>query len=90
MQLLPLEHDVGDDGKDEERDTLLHHFQLNQREGAAIAYEAHAVGRHLTAVLEEGNAPRENDDAYEWPRLADACLAEFQMPIPSKRHEDVA
>ena len=67
VEILMLEHDVGDDGKDSQRDTLLHDLQLYQREGTAVADEAHAVGWHLTAVFKEGDAPREGNDAEQGP-----------------------
>ena len=74
MQMVALKHDVGDDGKYGQRDTLLHDLQLNQREGTAVADEAKPVGRHLTTILEEGNAPREHDDSEQGPVVADARL----------------
>ena len=40
VQALPLKHDVGNDGKDGQRDALLNHFQLYQRKRTAIADEA--------------------------------------------------
>ena len=89
MQVLALEHDVGNDRKDGQRNALLHHLQLYQREGAAVAYEAQPVGGHLAAVLEEGNAPGEDDDAKQGPVVADARLRQFKMPIPRKRHEHI-
>ena len=59
VQVGALEHDVGNDAEDGQRDALLNDLQLNEVEGTAILYEANAVGRHLTAVLKEGDAPRE-------------------------------
>ena len=75
VQVGALEHDVGND---------------TELERSAILDKAQAVGWYLTTVFEEGNHPRKGDDAYEWPVVADTVLLEFQMPIPSERHEDVA
>ncbi len=72
VQVSALEHDVGNDGKDSQRDTLLDDFQLYEVEGTAIVDKAQSVGWHLTAVLEEGNYPREGNDADEGPVAANA------------------
>ena len=57
-----LERHIGNDGKHNEGDILLDDFQLNEREGPAIALKADSVGRHLTAVLKECYSPRECDN----------------------------
>ena len=44
---------------------------------------ADAVGRHLEAILEEGDAPT---DHYDFPQ-GDAAI--FQMAVPGEGHEDV-
>lgn len=49
MQMLALEKQVGDDGKDHQRYHLLDHFELDERERASCALEADAVGGHLAA-----------------------------------------
>ena len=90
VQVCALKHDVGNDAEDGQRDTLLYNLQLDEVEGAAVLDKAQTVGWHLTAVLEEGNAPREDDDAEQRPVRTDTRLRQFKMPIPSKRHEDVA
>ena len=72
VQVSALEHDVGNDGKDGQRDALLNDLQLYEVEGTAIVDKAQPVGWHLTAVLEEGNHPREGNDADEGPVAADA------------------
>ena len=90
MQMGALEHDVGNDTEHGQRDALLNDLQLDEVERSAILDKAQAVGWYLTTVFEESNHPRKGDDAYEWPVVADTVLLEFQMPIPSKRHEDVA
>ena len=57
VQVGALEHDVGDDAEDGQRDALLDDLQLDEVEGTAVLDKAYAVGRYLTAVLEEGDAP---------------------------------
>jgi len=74
MQVSALEHDVGNDAEYSQRDTLLNDLQLNEVEGTSVFYEAQTIGRHLTAVLKEGDAPREDDDADEGPVAAGAVL----------------
>ena len=74
MQVLTLEHQVGYYHKYYQRDAFLHHLQLYQREGTAVAYESQPVGGYLAAVFKEGDAPGKDDDADERPRLADARL----------------
>ena len=74
MQVGALEHDVGNDAEHGQRDTLLDDLQLNEVEGTAVLDETKTVGRHLTAVFEEGNAPREYYNAEERPVAAGARL----------------
>ena len=74
MQMGALEHDVGNDAEDSQRDALLNDLQLDEVKRTTVLDEAETVGRYLTAVLEEGDAPREDDDANEWPVAAGARL----------------
>lgn len=74
LQMLALEEQVGDDGKDHQRYHLLDHFELDERERASCALEADAVGGHLAAVFKESNTPREGDHAYQGPVLAHPSL----------------
>ena len=90
MEVLVLEHDVGDDGKDGQGDAFLNDFQLNEVERSAVALEAHSVSWNLAAVFKEGDAPREGDDAQQRPMAGNTRLLKTKMPIPSKRHEYVA
>ena len=57
VQVGALEHDVGDDAEDGQRDALLDDLQLDEVEGPSVLDKADAVGGYLTAVLEEGDAP---------------------------------
>ena len=61
MKVVALKQNVGDDGKDGQRDTLLNDLQLDEAEGAAVIDKAQTVGWHLTAILEERNHPRKGD-----------------------------
>ena len=90
MQVCTLEHDVGNNTEYSQRDALLNDLQLDEVKRTTVLDKAKAVGRYLTAVLEEGDAPREGNDTDEGPMVGDTVLLEFQMPIPSQRHEDVA
>lgn len=90
MHALPLEEDTCNDGKDDERHAFLYHLQLHQRERTAVADEAEAVCRHLTAVFEESYRPAEGDDTYQGPVAARARLLQLEMSVPGKGHEDIA
>ena len=74
MQVGALKHDVGDDAEYGQRDALLNDLQLYEVKGSAVFDEAETVGGYLTAVLEEGDAPREHDDTEERPVAASARL----------------
>ena len=74
MQVGALKEDVGNDGKHGQRDALLYYLELNEVERTAVLDEAHAVGGHLAAILEESDAPGENNHADEGPVAADTRL----------------
>ena len=86
---LSLEDEGDDDGEDGQGDDLLDDLELDEVEGTAVLGITYAVGRDREAVLEEGDAPGEQDDQYERPARGDFHFAEFQMPVPGERHEDV-
>ena len=90
VELLVLEDEVGNDGEDHQRDALLNDLKLDEVEGASVVNEADAVGRHLTAVFEEGNHPREGDDQIEGPVGGNARLLEAQMAVPGEGHKHIA
>lgn len=90
VKLLVLEHHVGNGGKDNERDTLLYHLQLNQGKRSSVAHEPQSVGRHLTAILKESDDPREGDNRNEGPIGRDTRLLQLQVTIPCKGHKNVA
>ena len=74
MQVVALKHDVGNNGKDSQRDALLHNLQLYKAERSAVADEPKSVGWHLAAILEERDAPRENNHSEQRPVVTDARL----------------
>ena len=90
LQRLSLEKQMGNDAEDNERYDLLNNLQLHEREEAAIAFETNSIGRHLTAIFEESNGPREGNDANEWPVVANARLLQLKMAVPGKRHKYIA
>ena len=90
MNVLSLKENVGNNSEDTKRDAFLNHLELNEVERSAVPLESHSVSGNLTAILEESYSPRKDDNSYQWPMAADACLLKLEMPIPSKRHEDVA
>ena len=63
--VVPLDVHVKGNHREEDEhhqgDDLLQDLELHQREGTTIALEANAVGRHLQALLEKGNTPRQCD-----------------------------
>lgn len=89
VQRFALEEQGGEDGEDDERHYLLDDFELHQREGAAVAGEADAVGRNLAGILEEGDAPREEDDGKQGPMGGNLHLLQLQVTVPGEGHEDV-
>ena len=69
----------GEDSEDAEGDDFLDDFKLGGREGAGT----NAVGWDLQAVLEEGDAPADEDDFPE------CDLFVLEVSVPGNRHEDV-
>lgn len=88
-ELLALEEDEREDGEDGEGDDLLNHLELDEAEGAVVAYIADAVGGDLAAILEKGNAPANEDDGQEGESTTPLCLRELQVPVPRQGHETV-
>ena len=93
-QMVPAQRFVsedqqGEDREDGQRNHLLDHLQLEEREGASVVDEADAVGRHLAAVFEEGDAPAHQNDNEERQRIAGSHLVEFQVAVPGDGHEGV-
>lgn len=89
MESFALKEQRDDHREHDERNDLLYHFELNERERTAVVLYAETIGRNLTNILKQGDAPREEYDEYQRPMLADAGGLQFQMTIPGKRHKDV-
>lgn len=62
-----LKHNICNNGKHDETNTFLYHFQLNERKRTAVVLKADAIGWHLTTIFKEGYAPRESYNTDEWP-----------------------
>ena len=65
--------------EDRARDDFLNRFEL----GGGEFVRADAIGRHLEAVFEKGDASTGEDN------LPERFAAIFQMAVPCERHEDV-
>ena len=59
LKALALEEYGDYDSEYCKADNFLNHFELHQREGAAVNVRAYAVGRDLEAIFEEGYSPSE-------------------------------
>ena len=90
LQRFAFEEDDGEEGEDDEGYNFLDDFELHQRECAAVAGEAYAVGGYLEAVFGQGYSPRQQDDGIERCVVAnDFELLELEMAIPGESHEYV-
>lgn len=74
MQVCALKHDIGNDAENSQRYAFLNNLQLNEVEWTAILDKADSVGRNLTAILKESNAPREYNDAKKRPVVTDTIF----------------
>ena len=53
---------------------FLNYLELHQGEGTAVSCKTYSVGRHLTAVFEQGYAPGKQNDSNQGPAVADMHL----------------
>ena len=90
MKLLPLEEHVCNNTEYNQRDNFLYDFELHQRERPSIIDKTDTICRHQKAVFYAGNQPREANYGNQGPVRRDAGLIEFQVPVPSKCHKDIA
>ena len=58
-----------DDGEHRQRDGFLYDFQLNEVEWASILHGTDTVGGNHEGILEQGDAPRHQDDKKKRPIL---------------------
>ena len=93
-EMVPTQRHLKGDGrecdKDHEGDHFLDNLQLHQREWSAVPCKTDSVGRHLEAVLEESDAPgQENHKDKRCGIGEETGLLQFQMTVPRERHEDI-
>lgn len=85
-----MESQGAEDHKDHEGDDLLDDLELHQAERTAVTLEPDTVCRHLQAVLEESDPPREQDDKDQWrSRRDETRLLQFQVSVPRECHKDI-
>jgi len=89
VERLALEQDGGEHGKHNQGDDFLYDLELHQREGAAVAYKADAVGRNLAGIFGQRNAPRKEDDAKQGPVVNLVHFLKLEVAVPGKGHENV-
>ena len=89
VQMLPLEQEGDDDGEDRQRDNLLNDFKLNEGKRPSVAGESYAVRRYCKAVFEKCDSPGKQDDEDQGPSRRDLHFLQFEMSVPSERHEHV-
>ena len=80
------EHEYGEDG---ERQELLDDLELPEVEGAAVVDEPDAVGRHHETVLNERDAPAEENHQRQRQLAEPGRALQLQMTVPRERHEHV-
>ena len=89
-ECLGLEHCNNDDGEHDERNGLLDDFQLDEVEGSAIYDRADAVGGDHEEILDQGDAPRQQDNEDERPVFGRwDNFRQFELAVPSEGHENV-
>lgn len=86
---LAFENEGDDEGEDDEGDAFLDDLELHEREGAAGDLGTYAVGGDHETVLEQGHAPREEDDGNEGPVGDELHLLKLEVAVPRKCHEDI-
>ena len=90
FERFAFEGDRTETNKDNQRNHLLDHLQLDQVKRPAIVTKPHPVCRDLKAILEKCQQPAEQDDTDQWQMLKPAeLLLHLQMPIPGTRHKDI-
>ena len=89
LKALALEEYGDYDSEYCKADNFLNHFELHQREGAAVNVRAYAVGRNLQAIFEEGYSPGKQNHQDERPAVGDMHLLQLQVAIPRKGHTNI-
>lgn len=81
-QRFVFEENQHENGKNGKGNRLLDHLQLPQIERASVFNEANPVGGHLAAILEEGNAPAEQDHHGQRELREPSDTLQFQVAVP--------
>lgn len=79
----------GKNGENNEGDDLLDDFELPEVEGAAAFAVADTVCGDLEDVLEECDAPAEEDDCDKTDLAKSVGLFQTQVTVPGEGHESV-
>lgn len=86
---LVFEENEHEDSEDGERKELLDDFELPEVEGTAIVDEPDAVGRHHETVLDQRDAPAEEDDQRQRQFAEPSSALQFYVAVPCKGHKDI-
>ncbi len=86
---LVLEEHQHEDGEDGQREELLDHLELPEVERTAVLNEADAVGGHHETVLDQRDAPTEENDHRQRELAEPSRALQLQVTVPCKRHEDI-
>ena len=79
-----------EEDEDGESNDLLNNLELHECKRPAVVDKSETIGRYLHAVLEKGNAPREEDDEDERGRMGkDIHILQLEVTIPCQSHEDI-
>ena len=90
LECLGAEHGDGHGGEHREGNGLLDNLQLHQAVGTAVDTAPDVVGGNHEEVLDEGDAPRGENDKNQRPVGADMHFLQLQVAVPGKGHEEVA
>lgn len=85
-----MKSERGEPDEDHQCNELLKYLQLHQTERSSVAVKPHPVCGHLKAILEESDAPREQNDKNQRGGIREETgLLQFQVTVPRQRHEDI-
>lgn len=68
---------------------FLYRFKLNQGVRPPIAFKPRLVCRYLKHILEESQAPTDEDDGKQTHAFAPTVFLKFKVPVPGKRHKSI-
>lgn len=84
---IGLHEEEREEREDRERDDFLDDLELPDGERPAELGRTDAVGRNLETILEQGDAPAQQNDGRQ-PEPFEPRL-ERDVPVPGQRHESV-